>query len=70
MVDKRHVTISFKLETEKEKLNGRILWAIEKYGIDMVVGNLLGQKKWVKIVYNGALVEKGSDGVVEYCEDI
>lgn len=36
----------------------------------MVVGNLLGQKKWVKIVYNGALVEKGSDGVVEYCEDI
>jgi hypothetical protein len=46
------LTVSFKLETDKTKIDERILFAIEKYQIDMVVGNVLDNKKWVKIVYN------------------
>ena len=47
-----HLCVSFKLETDVEKLKERVRFAIETYGIDMVVGNCLQQKYWVSINYN------------------
>ena len=39
---------------------------MEKYGVDMVVGNLLGNKSWIKIRinrrYGGIQGEKGEKG--------
>jgi hypothetical protein len=55
LVDGRHLTVSFKLETDKSKIDERVCFAIEKFKVDMVVGNLLNNKNWVKIVYNSKL---------------
>ncbi len=44
--------VSFKLETDPGKIGERISFALSKYGVDMVVGNMLGNKNWVKIQYN------------------
>lgn len=47
-----HLCVSFKLETDVEKLKERVQFAIETYGVDIVVGNCLQQKYWVSINYN------------------
>ena len=44
--------VSFKLETDVEKLKERVQFAIDTYGVDIVVGNCLQQKYWVSINYN------------------
>lgn len=31
-------------------------FALSKYNVDMVVGNLLNNKNWIKVVYNPALL--------------
>ena len=46
------LTVSFKLETDPDKLGQRIDFALDKYKVDMVVGNILGNKNWIKIQYN------------------
>ena len=46
------LTVSFKLETDPDKLGQRIDFALDKYKVDMVIGNILGNKNWVKIHYN------------------
>lgn len=50
-----HLCVSFKLETDKSKLNERMDNAISKYGVDMVIGNYLGNKIWAYIKYNSAV---------------
>jgi hypothetical protein len=41
--------VSFKLETDPLKIKERVYFAINKYNVDMVVGNILGNKNWVRI---------------------
>jgi phosphopantothenoylcysteine synthetase/decarboxylase len=52
MTDPEMLCVSFKLETDVEKIKERILFALDKYQVDLVVGNMLGNKKWVHIHYN------------------
>jgi phosphopantothenoylcysteine synthetase/decarboxylase len=49
LVDKRHLTVSFKLETDINKIEEHIKYAIKQYNVDMVVGNILNNKNWVQI---------------------
>jgi hypothetical protein len=44
MVSDIHLSVSFKLETDKTILEKKIDESIFKYGIDMVVGNILNNK--------------------------
>lgn len=44
MKGNEHLAVSFKLETDVDILKDRMDFAIEKYGVDMVVGNCLKQK--------------------------
>jgi hypothetical protein len=52
MKGNEHLAVSFKLETDVDILKDRVDFAIEKYGVDVVVGNCLKQKEWVSLTYN------------------
>ena len=53
-----HLSISFKLETDKTILEKKIDESISKYGIDMVVGNILNNKSWVYIKPNSSTMKE------------
>jgi hypothetical protein len=44
--------------------------AINLYNVDMVVGNLLNNKKWVKIQLNPRYVEEGEVSCRQFTDDI
>ena len=44
--------MSFKLETDEERVGERMKFAMSTYGVDVVVGNKLGNKKWIRIKYS------------------
>ena len=52
MSDPDHLCISFKLETDPEKLTMKMNHALEKYKIDFVIGNFLGNKLWAIVKFN------------------
>ena len=61
MVDGKHLTASFKLETDPSKLDERMDMAIDKYDVDMVIGNVWGNKNWIKARYNPKSMGKQKD---------
>ena len=52
MVSPNHLCVSFKLETDEKQVKERMEFAINKYGVDMVIGNKLNNKQWISIFYN------------------
>lgn len=58
MVSDVHLSISFKLETDKTILEKKIDESISKYGIDMVVGNILNNKSWIYIKPNSSTMKE------------
>ena len=52
MVSENLLTASFKLETDGSRIDQRMKMAIEKYKIDMVIGNVWGNKNWIKVKFN------------------
>ena len=43
------LTVSFKLETDEQKLEQRMADALSKYGVHVVVGNILNQRQKVQV---------------------
>ena len=67
--------ISFKLETDEGLLEKKAKGAIEKYGVDMVVANILEKRRFEVIVYHKSgeskkLTREKSDQVDEISSDI
>jgi hypothetical protein len=52
MASSDHLCVSFKLETDVDKLKERMAFALGKYKVDMVIGNCLLEKHWITIGYN------------------
>ena len=52
MSDPEHLCISFKLETDPEKLKMKMEHAISSYRVDVVIGNFLGNKLWAMVKFN------------------
>ena len=63
-----HLCVSFKLETDQSKLTERMEAAIKKYGVDMVIGNYLGNKIWALVKFNPTVFGPIKDE--ELAEDI
>lgn len=68
MVSKQHLTSSFKLETEGSQLDGRMSSSLKKYQIDMVIGNVWGNKNWIKVKFNQDVLGKHED--IEYDQQV
>lgn len=52
MISPDHLCVSFKLETDSEKVKERMNFAVEKYNVDLVIGNILNDKRLIFVHYN------------------
>ncbi len=52
MTGKDILCASFKLETDQNRIDERMESSLKKYGIDMVIGNIWGDKNWIKVKFN------------------
>lgn len=73
-LDTNKTVVSFKLETDNEMLEKKVIQSFEKYNMDYVIGNLLESIRRQVIIYKNdkeysqKRIERKSDDCVEYLE--
>ena len=61
MVSPDLLCASFKLETDPNRINERMERSINVYDVDMVIGNIWGNKNWIKVRFNPKSMGKKED---------